>query len=95
MRPNAHFRLGLVAAATVIVGFVGLPGSRAAAQVAYDPSMQGVAARVELVSAAQLGPESDHPGCWEYVYDMFGGNQSWTRFVTLCCSSAKRFKSRS
>ena len=31
----------------------------------------------------QLGAGSDYPGMWEYVYDVWGGSASWTRFANI------------
>jgi len=50
--------------------------------VPYEPGLGY--SRIELAAAPrQLGPTDDYPGMWEYVYDVWGGNNSWTRFASI------------
>ena len=38
---------------------------------------------VTCISATQLGAGADYPGAWEYIYDVYGGSQAWTRWISL------------
>ena len=52
------------------------------ARTLYQPGLGY--SHIALAAAPRLlGPTDDYPGQWEYVYDVWGGNQSWTRFATI------------
>ena len=38
---------------------------------------------IELISYRQLGPTDDYPNQYEYVYDVIGGPNGWTRSARL------------
>ncbi|REJ70422.1 MAG: PEP-CTERM sorting domain-containing protein [Planctomycetota bacterium] len=80
MKSTTHKMVQRVLLATT--GLALLVVSSVAVAVPYVPGNDW--AEVRLAAAPrQLGPSDDYPGQWEYVYDLWGGSQSWTRFVTI------------
>ncbi|MHC4985121.1 MAG: PEP-CTERM sorting domain-containing protein [Planctomycetota bacterium] len=43
----------------------------------------GLDSYVECVSYRQLSADDDHPGAWEYVYDLYGGSYAMTLDISI------------
>jgi len=57
--------------------------TRRADAVSYDPNDPSMAYIALAAPPQQLGPTDDHPGMWEYVYDVWHAVGTWERNITL------------
>ncbi|REJ86903.1 MAG: PEP-CTERM sorting domain-containing protein [Planctomycetota bacterium] len=74
-------RCTIISSLAVALLAAALPNNTEA--VTYDPGDPSMAYITLTTAPVQLGPGDDHPGMWEYVYDVMHAVGTWERNVYL------------